>query len=96
MSDALTSPEARIIILELTVAALVAQLPPASMEEVVCMLTYVAGASQSAEQVVSGGEHGAVGHVRHWATEMLGRVLTSRKASRVAQPAAAQPTDAEP
>ncbi len=87
MSEDITSAEARTVVLELSVAALIAQLPPASMQEVVSMLAYVAGASREAEHFVDRRGTAPVSHVRHWATEMLDRVLLSRKASRPDEPA---------
>ena len=74
--------DARLLVLEMSVAALIAQLPPQSLGEVAGMLCFVAGVSEEAEEIAPGGGEGQLGHVRHWASEMLGRVMVSRKAAR--------------
>lgn len=82
----LSSAEARLLVLELSVAALIAQLPRESLDEVASMLCFIADATGDAEEVASGaGEQ--LGHVGHWAGEMLHRVMVSRKASRDDTPA---------
>jgi hypothetical protein len=86
MSDPLSFAEARLLVLEMSVAALIAQLPRPSLEEVAGMLTYVAGLSEEAEATVGGSGEAQLGHVRHWANEMLDRVMTSRKLSRPGNP----------
>ena len=75
----ITHSEARVLVLETTVAALIAQLPQESLQEVAGMLAYLAGASDAAEAVA--GEEGSPGYVREWATRMLERVMVSRKSS---------------
>jgi hypothetical protein len=86
MSDSLSFSEARLLVLEMSVAALIAQLPRPSLEEVAGMLTYVAGISEEAEATVGGVGEQQLGHVRHWATEMLERVMASRKLPRSDSP----------
>jgi hypothetical protein len=86
MSDPLSFAEARLLVLEISVAALIAQLPRPSLEEVVGMLTYVAGVSEEVEETVGGAGEAPLGHVRHWANEMLDRVMASRKLSRPGSP----------
>ena len=78
----LSSAEARLLVLELSVAALIAQLPPHSLEEVAAMLCFVADATEEAEEGASSAGERQLGHVGHWAGEMLHRVMVSRKASR--------------
>ena len=80
--QALSSAHARVLVLELSVAALIAQLPPQALEEVAGMLCFVANSTEEAEDLVPGDDDTSLGHVRHWAGEMLGRVMNSRKASR--------------
>ena len=82
MTDPLSSSDARLVILEMTVAAVVAQLPPSSLEEVASMLTFVAGLADDTGEVAGKGGEEQLSHVRRWANEMLNRVMTSRKASR--------------
>lgn len=78
----LSSAEARLIVLEMSVAALIAQLPPQSLEEVASMLCFIADATDDIEEVVSSTGERQLGHVGHWAGEMLHRVMVSRKVSR--------------
>ena len=85
MAEPITSQEARLLVLETTVAALIAQLPPKRLEEVAGMLAYLAGASDAAEAIA--GEEGPPGHVRKWATKMLERVMVSRKGPSKGSPA---------
>ena len=81
-AQGLSSADARLKVLEMSVAALIAQLLPKSLEEVTCMLCFVAGATEDAEEITSAAGNEHLGHVRHWACEMLARVMSSRKASR--------------
>ncbi|MCK8786465.1 hypothetical protein M0638_18985 [Roseomonas sp. NAR14] len=74
------------LVLEMSVAALIAQLPQASLEEVVGMLSFVAGAAEEAEDVAVPAGEEQLAQIRHWAHEMLGRVMVSRKASRGTAP----------
>ena len=57
----ITDNEARFLVLEMTVGALVAQLPQVSLEEVVSMLAFVAGLTEDAENLVDGPGEGAAG-----------------------------------
>ena len=82
----LSSAEARLLVLEMSVAALIAQLPRASLDEVASMLCFVADATGDAEEVASSAGERQLGHVGHWAGEMLHRVMVSRKASRADAP----------
>ena len=82
MSEFLTSSDARLAILEMTVAAMVAQLPSNSLEEVVSMLAYIADLAEDAKDVANPAGEERLGYVRHWANEMLSRTMASRKASR--------------
>ena len=82
MVEDLSNAEARILVLEMTVGALIAQLPHHSLEEVASMLCFVAGATEEAEDISSEIGEQQLGHVRHWAAEMLDRVLVSRKLGR--------------
>lgn len=78
----LSSADARFLVLEMSVAALIAQLPAHSMGEVAGMLCFVAGVAEEAEEIAPSAGEQQLGHVRHWASEMLQRVMASRKASR--------------
>jgi hypothetical protein len=78
----LSSAEARLLVLEMSVAALIAQQPPQSLEEVASMLCFVAGVTEETEEIASSTGERQLGHVRHWASEMLHRVMVSRKPSR--------------
>lgn len=80
MPDSLTSAEARLLVLEATVAALIGQLPAAGLQEVAGMLAYLAGASEDAEAVAASGGAVSAQNVRDWATKMLERITVSRKA----------------
>ena len=90
-SQAPTSTEARMLVLELSVAALIAQLSPESLEEVAGLLCFVANSTEDAEDFSLGTGETALGHVRHWADQMLQRVMSSRKASRRNTPDPAPP-----
>lgn len=78
----LSSTEARPLVLEMSVAALITQLPPQSLEEVIGLLYFAAETSEGVEGVTSTVGDRQLGHVRYWAREMLGRMIVSRKASR--------------
>lgn len=78
----LSSAEARLLVLEMSVAALIAQLPQQSLEEVASMLCFVADTSEDAEEFATAAGDRQLGYVRHWASEMLHRVMVSRKGSR--------------
>lgn len=88
---AVSSAHARMLVLELSVAALIAQLPPAALEEVAGLLCFVANSAEEAEDLIPGDDDTSLGHVRHWVDEMLERVMGSRKASRTDMPAPALP-----
>lgn len=66
----------------MSVAALIAQLPQQSLEEVASMLCFVADTTEEAEEFTAGTGDRQLGYVRHWASEMLHRVMISRKGSR--------------
>ena len=74
--------DARLLVLEMSVAALIAQLPAQSLGEVAGMLCFVASVTEEAEEIAPGAGEQQLGYVRHWASEMLGRVVVSRKAGR--------------
>jgi hypothetical protein len=78
----LSSAEARLLVLEMSVAALIAQLPQQSLEEVASMLCFVADTTEDAEEFTTASGNRQLGYVRHWASEMLHRVMVSRKGSR--------------
>ena len=78
----LSSAEARLLVLEMSIAALIAQLPQPSLEEVAGMLCFVANTTEEAEEFTSAAGNQQLGFVRHWASEMLHRVMISRKGSR--------------
>ena len=79
----LSSAEARLVVLEMSVAALIAQLPPQSLEEVASMLCFIADVTDDIGEVASSTGERQLSHVGHWAGEMLHRVMVSRKASRL-------------
>ncbi len=81
----ITDNEARFLVLEMTVGALVAQLPQVSLEEVVSMLAFVAGLTEDAENLVDGPGEEQLARVRHYANEMLSRAMASRKPDRPAK-----------
>ncbi len=66
----------------MSVAALIAQLPQHSLEEVASMLCFVADTTEDAEEFTTAAGDRQLGYVRHWASEMLHRVMVSRKGSR--------------
>lgn len=78
----LSSNEARLLVLEMSMAALIAQLPSQSLGEVAGMLCFIAGVTEEAEEIASSRGEQQLGYVRHWASEMLNRVMVSRKATR--------------
>ena len=84
--QAFTSTDARMLVLELSVAALIAQLPPQSLEEVAGLLCFVADSTEDAKDLVPDAGGFAMDHVGHWADQMLQRVMSSRKASRGDRP----------
>lgn len=84
----LCSTEARLLVLEMSVAALIAQLPRQSLQEVAGMLDFVAEAAEDAEEFAATVGDGQLGYIRHWASEMLQRVMVSRKVSDPAKFAA--------
>ena len=94
--QAVTSADARMLVLELSVAALIAQLPPQSLEEVTGLLCFVANSTQDAEDLTPGDGKAALSHVRHWADQMLQRVMSSRKASRGDKPDPTPPVPVTP
>ena len=77
----LSSNDARLIVLELSVAALIAQLPPQSLEEVAGMLDFVVEAAEDAGEITATTGDGQLSYIHHWASEMLQRVMVSRKVS---------------
>lgn len=89
--QAVTSTDARMLVLELSVAALIAQLPPQSLEEVAGLLCFVANSTEDAGDIAPDDGKSSLNHVRHWADQMLQRVMNSRKASRGDKPAPAPP-----
>lgn len=74
----LFSHDARLLVLETSVAALIAQLPPRSLGEVATMLCFVAGLTEEADEITPSAGARQLGYVRHWASEMLGCVMVSR------------------
>lgn len=78
----LSSHNARLLVLEMSVAALIAQLPTQSLGEVASMLCFVAGVTEEAEEIAPSAGERQLGYVRHWVSEMLSRVMVSRKAAR--------------
>ncbi len=78
----LSSADARLLVLEMSVAALIAQLPQQSLEEVASMLCFVADTTEDAEEFTASVGDRHLGYIRHWASEMLNRVMVSRKGSR--------------
>ena len=78
----LSSNDARLLVLEMSIAALIAQLPSQSLGEVASMLCFVAGVTEEAEEIAPSLGEQQLGYVRHWASEMLNRVMVSRKATR--------------
>ena len=89
--QAFTSTDARMLVLELSVAALIAQLPPQSLEEVAGLLCFVVDSTEDAKDLVPNAGEFAMDHVCHWADQMLQRVMNSRKASRGDRPDPAPP-----
>jgi len=79
----LSSADARLLVLEMAVAALIAQLPQRSLEEVASMLCFVADTTEDVEEITAAVEGRQLSHVRHWANEMLYRMMVSRKAARL-------------
>ncbi len=78
----LSLTDARLLVLEMSVAALIGQLPPESLGEVASMLCFVAGVTEEAEEIAPSAGERQLGYIRHWASEMLDRVMVSRKAAR--------------
>ena len=74
------------LVLELSVAALIAQLSPQSLEKVVGLLCFVAGSTEDTANLAPDAGGAALSHVRHWADQMLTRVMSSRKALREDRP----------
>jgi len=78
----LSSTNARLLVLEMSIAAVIAQLPKQALDEVAGMLCFVANASEEAGEIAPHVGEQQLSCVRHWASEMLQRVMVSRKATR--------------
>jgi len=73
----------RLLVLEMTIAAVAARLPPADFEEVVSMLVFVAKSSDAARDL---GElevdSPRLADASRYATQMLDRIANSRRGER--------------
>ena len=75
----------RLLVLEMTVAAIAARLPPADFEEVVSMLVFVAKSAEAAQDLEAAAEDAPrLADAGHYATEMLDRIAQSRRGGRTA------------
>ena len=75
----------RLLVLEMTVAAIAARLPPADFEEVVSMLVFVAKSAEAAQEIGEVAEDAPrLADAGHYATEMLDRIAQSRRGDRTA------------
>ncbi|WP_338662131.1 hypothetical protein VQH23_18120 [Pararoseomonas sp. SCSIO 73927] len=82
--DTAEDAEVRLLVLEMTVAAIAARLPQIDFEEVVSMLVFVAKSSEAAAGGMAELPSGAprLHDASHYATRMLDRIATSRRAPR--------------
>lgn len=73
----------RLLVLEMTIAAVAARLPPADFEEVVSMLVFVANSSDAAREMENlPGSGVPLAEAGRYATAMLDRIAASRRAER--------------
>ena len=77
----------RLLVLEMTIAAIAARLPQDDLQEVVSMLVFVAKSSEAARDLEEGTsdkgtETPPLVDASHYATEMLQRIAKSRRADR--------------
>jgi hypothetical protein len=73
----------RLLVLEMTVAAIAARLPQRDLEEVVATLVFVAKSSEAAQELENLPEEAArLIDASHHATTMLDRIAKSRRSDR--------------
>ncbi|HEY8612966.1 MAG TPA: hypothetical protein VIL69_16975 [Roseomonas sp.] len=73
----------RLLVLEMTVAAIVARLPRADFEEVVSMLVFIAKSSEATRDLENlPADAPRLDDARRYATAMLDRIAKSRRAER--------------
>ncbi|MBP0493283.1 hypothetical protein [Roseomonas indoligenes] len=82
--DVAGDAEVRLLVLEMTVAAIAARLPQEDFEEVVSMLVFVAKSSEAAAGGIGETPSGAprLEDASHFATRMLDRIAASRRSPR--------------
>ncbi|MCR0982190.1 hypothetical protein [Roseomonas populi] len=83
-SAASEDQEVRLLVLEMTVAAIAARLPQVDFEEVVSMLVFVAKSSEAAAGEITDLPEGSprLHDASHFATMMLDRIAASRRSPR--------------
>ncbi len=75
----------RLLVLEMTVAAIAARLPQSDLQEVVSMLVFVAKSSEAAQDLDDApGDAPGLVDASHYATQMLDRIAQSRRSDRAA------------
>ncbi|MBP0443621.1 hypothetical protein J8J14_02420 [Roseomonas sp. SSH11] len=75
--------EMRLLVLEMTVAAIAARLPQKDLQEVVSMLVFVAKSSEAARDLEdTPADAPRLVDASHYATEMLDRIAQSRRGER--------------
>ncbi|MFH5926366.1 hypothetical protein [Roseomonas xinghualingensis] len=73
----------RLLVLEMTVAAVAARLPSADFEEVVSMLVFVAKSSEAARELEElDADPPRLADAGRYATQMLDRIANSRRGER--------------
>jgi len=74
----------RLLVLEMTVAALAARLPQVDLEEVVAMLVFIAKGTEATHGMKELPVQGpCLTDAGHFATEMLDRIAQSRRSNRI-------------
>ena len=81
--DELGASDMRLLVLEMTIAAIAARLPQRDLEEVVSTLVFVAKSSEAARDIEDLPEDTArLADASRYATAMLDRIANSRRADR--------------
>ncbi|WP_424140746.1 hypothetical protein [Roseomonas chloroacetimidivorans] len=73
----------RLMVLEMTIAAIAARLPPDDLEEIASLLVFIAKGSDAASDLTGlSGRAPSLNSAGYFATEMLERIARSRKPKR--------------
>ncbi|WP_426955618.1 hypothetical protein [Muricoccus radiodurans] len=82
-SDDWASLPGRLRVLEMTLAAVVARLPQADLEEIASLLVFISNSSDAAQDLQADTDAASdLGEVREYATALLDRIARSRGVGR--------------